>query len=179
MRKRISTTCACRSGAVPRRVGAVNQDAEKAVRDDFARLWGTGFLDDLRIDDSDYTFANGVVGKILTYNIAERERAKIVDYFGSMKVTATQIDERLRTANIQIRADSFIDDASVRKVEGIVREMLKEKGFPYADVTHTIEALPGGPKLVHLAFNLSEGPKSRFSIDFDGNKASLTRCRSR
>ncbi len=149
-----------------------NEDAEKAVREDFLRLWGTGFLDDLKIDASDYTFANGVIGKIVTYNIEERERVKIIDYAGSKKVQSTQIDERLRTASVEIRTDSFIDDAKVRKVEGIVREMLKEKGFPYADVTHSIELLPGGPKLVHLTFNLSEGPEVKVRrIEFDGNQA--------
>ena len=49
-----------------------NEDAEKAVREDFLRLWGTGFLDDLKIEVTDYTFANGVIGKILTYHIEER-----------------------------------------------------------------------------------------------------------
>ena len=39
--------------------------------------------------------------------------------------------------------------------------MLKEKGFPYADVTHTIAPMPGGPKLVHLTFNMSEGPEGQ------------------
>jgi outer membrane protein insertion porin family len=149
-----------------------NEDAQKAVREDFVRLWGTGFLDDLKIEASDYTFANGVIGKILTYNIEERERVKIIDYEGSKKVEATAIDERLRAANVQIRTDSFIDDASVRKIEGIVREMLKEKGFPYSDVTHVIEPLPGGPKLVHLKFTLSEGPEVKIRrIEFDGNQA--------
>ena len=149
-----------------------NEDAEKAVREDFVRLWGTGFLDDLKISSSDYTFANGVVGKILTYDIEERRRVKIIDYAGSKKVEATAIDERLRTAKIQIRADSFIDDASVKKVEGIIREMLKEKGFPYADVTHTLTPISGGPKLVHLTFNMSEGPEVKIRrIDFDGNQA--------
>ena len=149
-----------------------NEDTLKAIREDFLRLWGTGFLDDLKIDASDYTFANGVVGKVLTYNIEERERVKIIDYVGSKKITPTQIDERLRAANIAIRTDSFIDDASVRKVEGIAREMLKEKGFPYADVTHSVVALPGGPKLVNLTFNLSEGPEVKLRrVEFDGNQA--------
>jgi hypothetical protein len=97
-----------------------NEAAEQTVLSDFRRLWATGFLDDLRIEVNDYTFANGVVGKIVIYNIEERERVKIVDYEGSKKIDATAIDERLRTANTQIRTDSFIDDATVRKVKTIV-----------------------------------------------------------
>ena len=62
--------------------------------------------------------------------------------------------------------------ALIRKVEGIVRDMLKEKGFQFAEVTHEIKEIPGGPKLVHLTFHMDEGPKVKIrSIDFIGNKA--------
>jgi outer membrane protein insertion porin family len=146
--------------------------AEEAVHQDFLRLWGTGFLDDLKVESTDYRFANGVVGKIITYHIEERERVKIVDYIGTKKIEAAKIDERLRTAKSEIRTDSFIDDATVKKVEGLLRDMLKEKGFPYAEVTHSIANMPGGPKLVHLTFNLSEGPEVKIrTIDFVGNQA--------
>ena len=30
--------------------------------------------------------------------------------------------------------------------------MMKEKGFQFADVTHEIKEIAGGPKLVHLTF---------------------------
>ena len=50
--------------------------------------------------------------------------------------------------------------------------MMSEKGYQYAEVTHTIKELPGGPKLVHLTFNVKEGPKVKIKrLDFDGNKA--------
>src|SRR5205823_9345087 len=52
------------------------------------------------------------------------------------------------------------------------RDMLREKGLQFAEVTHTIQEMPGGPKLVHLTFNMSEGPKVRIRrVDFAGNKA--------
>ena len=60
---------------------------------------------------------------------------------------------------MEIRLDTFIDAGLVRKVEGIVRDMMKEKGFQNAEVTHEIKEVPGGPKLVHLTFNIDEGPK--------------------
>jgi outer membrane protein insertion porin family len=50
--------------------------------------------------------------------------------------------------------------------------MLKAKGFQYSNVTHQIEELATGPKLVHLTFNLDEGPKVKIrEVDFEGNKA--------
>jgi hypothetical protein len=52
---------------------------EQLMLSDFKRLWATNFLDDLSIEVTDYTFPNGTVGKIVTYNLVERERVKIVD----------------------------------------------------------------------------------------------------
>ncbi len=152
----------------------VNYDdtSEKTILDDFHRLWNTNFLDNLWIDVSDYKFPNGTIGKVVTYNMEERQRVKIVDYVGSKKIETSKIDEKLKDANAQIRLDTFIDPGLVRKVEGIVRDMLREKGFQFANVTHEIQDIPGGPKLIHLTFNMDEGPKVKIrKIEFVGNKA--------
>ncbi len=142
------------------------------VHDDFNRLWNTKFLDNLWIEDADYKFPNGTIGKIVTYHMEERQRVKIVDYVGSKKIEVTKIDEKLKEADAQIRLDTFIDPGLVRKVEGIVRDMLRDKGFQYADVKHEIVEVPGGPKLVHLTFHMDEGPKVRIrKVEFIGNKA--------
>ena len=147
--------------------------SEKTVLDDFRRLWyDTKFLDNLWIDVSDYKFANGTIGKIVTYNMEERQRVKIVDYVGSKKIEVSKIDEKLKDANAQIRLDTFIDPALVRKVQGIVLDMLREKGFQFASVTPEIQPIQGGTKLVHLTFHMDEGPKVEIRrIDFIGNKA--------
>ncbi len=149
-----------------------DETSEKTVIEDFHRLWNTNFLDNLFIEATDYKFPNGVIGKIVTYNMEERQRVKIVDYVGSKKIEVSKIDEKLKDANAQIRLDTFIDPGLVRKVAGIVRDMLREKGFQFAEVTPEIKEIPGGPKLVHLTFNMDEGPKVRIrKMDFAGNKA--------
>jgi outer membrane protein insertion porin family len=149
-----------------------DESVETRIRDDFHRLWNTNFLDNLWIEVRDYTFANGVVGKIVLYNMEERQRVKIVDYVGSKKIETTKIDEKLKEAEAQVRLDTFIDPGLIRKVEGIVRDMMKEKGFQYANVTHEIKEMPGGPKLVHLTFHMDEGPTVKIkTIDFVGNEA--------
>ena len=123
--------------------------SEKLIEDDFHRLWNTKFLDNLWIDVSDYKFPNGTVGKIVTYNLEERQRVKIVDYVGSKKVEVSKINERLKDANAEVRLDTFIDPGLVRKVAGVVRDMMKDKGFQFAEVTPEIKEIPGsGPKLV-------------------------------
>ena len=145
--------------------------SEKMIVDDFQRLWNTNFLDNLWIETADYKFPNGTLGKIVTYNMEERQRVKIVDYVGSKKVETAKIYEKLKEANVEIRLDTFIDPSLIRKVEGIVRDMLREKGFQYGNVTHEITEMSGGPKLIHLTFKLEEGPNVKIRrVDFVGNK---------
>jgi outer membrane protein insertion porin family len=146
--------------------------SEKTIEEDFHRLWNTNFLDNLFVEASDYKFPNGTIGKVITYNMEERQRVKIVDYVGSKKIETSKIDEKLKDANAQIRLDTFIDPGLVRKVSGIVRDMLREKGFQFAEVTPEIKEIAGGPKLVHITFNMEEGPHVKIRrIDFVGNKA--------
>ncbi|MFB3854272.1 MAG: outer membrane protein assembly factor BamA [Vicinamibacterales bacterium] len=145
---------------------------EKSVLEDFTRLWNTGFLNDLSIEVNDYVFQNGVVGKLITYHMEERERIKIVDYEGSKQLDQTKIEEKLREEEVRIPLDSFVDPAKIRRVQDIVRQMLGEKGFQAATVTHKLTPMAGGPKLVHLTFHIDEGPKVRIrDVEFVGNQA--------
>jgi outer membrane protein insertion porin family len=149
-----------------------DEAAEKTIHEDFLRLWNTNFLDNLSVSKREYTFSNGVVGELITYDMEERQRVKIVDYIGSKELESTKIDEKLKEQNLVIRADTFIDAGLVRKVGGVVVEMMKEKGFQGATVTPEIKDIPGGPKLVHISFRIDEGPKIKIrSIDFTGNQA--------
>lgn len=143
----------------------------QSVLDDFKRLWGTNFLDNLSIDVKDVPYENGVIGKHITYNLEERPRVKIVDYEGSKALETSKIDEALKEQNVTIRVDSFLDTGVVHKVERIVGDMLREKGYHYAKVSHSIKPMPGGPKLIHLTFNLDTGPVVRIrAINFVGNR---------
>jgi outer membrane protein assembly factor BamA len=145
---------------------------EQTAIADFKRLWATNFLDDLAIDVKDYRFSNGVIGKLIIYDMEERQRVKIVDYVGSKKVEQSKIDEELKKRNLQIHLDSFIDPGLVKRVAGVVRDMYAEKGYQYADVKPEIKPVSAATKTVNLTFHITEGPKVRISsVDFLGNKA--------
>ena len=149
-------------------------EIEQVILADFRRLWATNFLDDLSIEVRDVALPNGVTGKLVIYNMEERQRIKIVDYIaeGDSKIDQAKIDEELKKRGINLRLDSFIDPGLVRRVTGVVREVYAEKGYMFADVKPTIKEVSGGPKLVHLTFNVNEGPKVRIrEVDFVGNKA--------
>ena len=148
---------------------------EKAIQtamDDFKRLYATNFLDDLAIDASDYVFPNGVVGKIILYDMEERERVKIVDYQGSKNIDRTKIAEQLKEQGIELRLDSFLDENTLHRVDTVLKGMMAEKGFTNADIKHTVTPVAGGPKLVNVTFTIGEGPKLRIrNIEFLGNQA--------
>lgn len=149
-----------------------NEATEQAIRTDFKTLWATNFLEDLSIEATDYTFANGVVGKMVVYSMEERERVKVVNYEGSKQIDRAKIAEQLRDRSIEIRTDSFLDEGIIRRVEGVLRAMMAEKGFTNAEVTHTVTPVSEASKTVNVTFNISEGPKIKIrQIEFLGNQA--------
>ena len=157
-----------------------NDETEQAIVADFKRLWATNFLDDLSIEVRDVRMENGVIGKVILYNMEERQRVKIVDYIGSDKVDQSKIEEELRDKGIQIRLDSFIDPGLIRRVAGIVREQYAAKGYMFAEVKPEIKEVAGGPKTVHVTFNISEGPKVKIrELEFVGNQRVSDRALSR
>ncbi|MEO5822491.1 MAG: BamA/TamA family outer membrane protein, partial [Vicinamibacteraceae bacterium] len=144
----------------------------ETLKEDFRRLWATGFLDDLKIEATDYTFANGVVGKIVTYHIEERSRIRLVKYDGAGDLEQTKIDEALRDHGAEIKLDAFLDQGVIRRARTVLRDLLAEKGFASAAVTTAIEAIGGGAKLVSLTFNVTRGPKLVIrDVAFIGNRA--------
>ena len=149
-----------------------SDQAEQTIIGDHKRLWATNFLDDLSIETADYPFSNGVLGKIVIYNMEERQRIKNTIYNeGTKEIEQAKVEERLRDLGITIRLDSFVDQATEKRVANVVREMMVEKGFQEAKVEPVHEALPGGPKSVALKFKVTEGPKVKISgVDFVGNK---------
>ena len=149
-----------------------SNDIAASLRRDFNRLWATNFLDDLSIEVVDSTYPNGVPAKDVIIHMHERQRVKIVDYQGSKRVSTSDIDEKLREQGIIIRIDTFIDPQTIRRVTGVVRDLYAEKGYQFAEVTPEIKNVAGGPKLVHLTFNIAEGPKVKIrAVDFVGNAA--------
>jgi outer membrane protein insertion porin family len=148
---------------------AYTDDTEQLIRGDFQRLWATGFLDDLSIEAHDYDFANGVVGKIVVFNMEERQRIRIVDYEGLTRVDQSAIEEKLKEKGLAVRLDSFVDPGTLKRVASVVRELYAEKGYQYAEVTPEVKEAEG-PKVVHITFNIVEGPKVAIrDVEFIGN----------
>jgi outer membrane protein insertion porin family len=148
-----------------------DESTEALIREDFHRLWNTGFLDDLSIEAHDYRFANGAPGKVVVFSIEERQRVRIVDYDGLVKVDQSAIEQRLKDKGIALKIDAFLEPTAMRRVAAIVRELYAEKGYQYAEVTAEVKPVAGEAKLVHVSFNVSEGPKVAIrDVEFVGNR---------
>jgi outer membrane protein insertion porin family len=147
-------------------------DAARAtIKEDFRRLWATGFLDDLRVEATDYRFDNGVLGKIVTWHIEERARVRLVTYDGAGDLEQTKIDEALRDQNAAIKLDAFLDQSLIRRARTVLRGLLAEKGFAAAEVTSSVDPIPGSGKLVTLTFHVTRGPKLVIrDVAFIGNR---------
>jgi hypothetical protein len=117
---------------------------EDTVLEDFKRLWGTNFLDDLWIEVKDAPYDNGVVGKHIIFNMEERRRVKIVDYVGTKKVDQSKIEEKLKEENIH-------------DPHRLVR---RPGGRPAGGGRHPRAARREGPPVRHRAAR-DEGPAGR------------------
>ena len=146
---------------------------EQAAISDFNTLMkNTSFLDDMSVEVTDYAFPNGAVGKIVTYRMEERERIKVINYEGSKAVERSKIEEELKNRSIELRSDGFLDNGVLRRVEGVVRELMAEKGFTNAEVSHKVTPVTEGSKTVNVTFTIGEGPKIKIrNVDFVGNQA--------
>lgn len=134
------------------------------LREDFRRLWETGFLDDMRLDVFD-----SPGGKTVVFTLKERRRVQIVDYRGSKALSTTTIEDELKKKEAQIRIDSFYDPGKARRVEGIVSQMLADKGHPFGKVKHDAKSLGGAG--YQVSFIIEDGPRAKVKeIDFVGNE---------
>jgi outer membrane protein insertion porin family len=136
---------------------------ERRVRDDFRRLWDTGFLNDLSVEAID-----GPTGKIVRFRVEERKRIQIVDYRGSKALTTSNIEDELKKRDVALRIDTFYDVAKARRVEEVIKEMLNEKGRPFGTAKHDAKAIGGAG--TQVSFVIDDGPKARVKhVTFDGN----------
>jgi outer membrane protein insertion porin family len=135
------------------------------LRQDFHRLWDTGFLDDLLLDVSD-----GPKGKIISFVVEERRRIQVVEYRGSKALPASSIGDELKKHDVALATDSFFDEAKARHVDAVLKEMLEGKGRPFATVKHETKPVGGGSG-VAVTFIINDGDRARVrEIEFTGNK---------
>src|SRR5207244_8308072 len=101
-------------------------------------------------------------GEVVTRRVQERKRAQVVDYRGSKDLTTTNIEDELKKREATLRVDTFYDVAKARRVEAVIKEMLAEKGRPFATVK--IDAKPIGAAGQQASFVIDDAPKAKVKV---------------
>ena len=162
------------AGRAARRTACGCRTRNRRSLEDFKRLWATNFLDNLSIEVKDAPYderRHRQAHHLQDGRAAAREDRRL---HGQQEGRAVE-DRREAQGREHHRSASTRSSipALIRKVEGVVRGLLSEKGYQFAEVTHEIKPMPGGPKLVHLSFVMNEGPEGPASArsSSTGNKA--------
>ena len=157
---------------------------EKTILDDFKRLWGTNFLDDLSVDVSDYTFSNGV-----------DRQDRHLQHGGA----AARQDRRLRRLEegraVEDRREAEGSErrrsASTRSsIPGLIRQGRRHRprhadgeGLPVrrGHATRSRRS-PAARSWCNLTFNIDEGPEGqdpRRSTSSATRRSATARCAAR
>jgi len=145
---------------------------EDSLQADWRALWQTNFLDNLWIQVVDQPYDNGVMGKEVVYHFEERPKLKGVEYLGSKVVEVSKIEDELKKKGLELRLDSFIDESTVQRVKGVVRQLYADEGYQFATITPTMSAVQGVAKLVVLTYQIDQGPQLKIrEVQFDGARA--------
>lgn len=137
---------------------------ETVVREDFRRLWQTGFLDDLKVETEKTPQGVNVI-----FKVQERYLVKDIEYTGNKKISKDDISKKLQDENITIRTDQPFDPFVGKKVTNALEKLMVEKGLQFGKATYKLE--PINESMANLKFVVDEGPKAKIGeINFVGNK---------
>lgn len=137
---------------------------ETVLREDFRRLWQTGFLDDLKVETEKTPGGVNVV-----FKVKERYLIKTIEYTGNKKVSKDDIATKLKDENITIRVDQPFDPFVGKRVTNAIEKLMLEKGLQFGTASYRLDAV--NESVANLVFVVDEGPKVKIGeIDFVGNK---------
>jgi len=129
------------------------------------RLYVTGQFDDIEIwAVADSLDPNGPV--TLRVAVTERPLVAEIQFHGLDNLNSSMIRD-----TVGLRAGDPYNPARVQAAEGMVRNLLAQKGFQVRKLEHQREPLPGQPGMERLVFDVEEGQRVAISdIEFAGNE---------
>ncbi len=137
---------------------------KKAVLRGYRNLWDLGLFEDLVVETE--TGPKG--GTVLVVKLVERAVLSSVDYEENKVLTRTAIEDRLKERKASLDLGKPLSLKNVAAAEQIIRDMLGEKGFLSAEVSHKIDEITKTSRGVR--FSIRPGGKTRIDeIDFVGN----------
>ncbi len=137
---------------------------EAHVRTRFRALWDGSWFEDIRIEREE---APGG-GVALIVHVKERPVVASLTYEELSAVTRTEIEDRLRERGVTLRAGSLVDQGKIVDAEGVIRDLMAEKGFLDATVEAKVDRVTETSRAIH--FGITPGGKTRIKkIQFTGN----------
>ncbi|HEX5044173.1 MAG TPA: outer membrane protein assembly factor BamA [Candidatus Polarisedimenticolaceae bacterium] len=137
---------------------------KKAVLRGYRNLWDLGLFEDLVVETE--TGPKG--GTVLVVKLVERPVLSSVDFEENKVLTRTAIEDRLKERKASLDLGKPLNLKNVAAAEQIIRDMLGEKGFLSAEVSHKIDEITKTSRGVR--FSIRPGGKTRIDeIDFVGN----------
>ncbi|MBP1644029.1 MAG: outer membrane protein assembly complex, YaeT protein, partial [Acidobacteria bacterium] len=127
-------------------------------------LWDRRLIDDLVIETEP---VEGGVKVIVT--VTERPILRSLDYKGLEGVSRTDIGERISKDQIEVREGDPLDLGEVRRLEAVIEEIYRDKGYRFADARWSIEEVSQSERRV--IFDIDAAEKVRIgAIRFEGNE---------
>jgi outer membrane protein insertion porin family len=137
-------------------------DAEK-IRERFHALWEVGLLENLAIEAE-----RSPAGVTLVITIEERPVVQSVEFEGNKKVSSSQIRDRLKEENSEVRVGGPLSVRDIAKARTKIADYYLQQGYRSASVAYRIEDVSKTEKKV--IFEIDEGDKVKIeSIEFEGN----------
>lgn len=135
------------------------------IRSRFRALWEMNLFEDIRIDEEDAPQG----GKALVVTVVERPVLSSVTYEETKVLTRTQIEDALTERGTELEVGRPISMKRIFEAESTIRDLLAEKGFGDAKVSHKLENPTATSRTVH--FEIEPGGKTKIrTIDFVGNE---------
>jgi outer membrane protein insertion porin family len=135
------------------------------IRSSFRALWELNLFEDIRIDVEDAPQG----GKALVVTVVERPVLSAVTYEDTKVITRTQIEDALTERGTELELGRPISMKRVFEAESTIRDILAEKGYGDAKVSHRLEDPTATSRSVH--FIIEPGGKTKIKkIDFVGNE---------
>ena len=136
----------------------------QTLSDDLKSVYNMGYFDDIRIEATD-----SPEGKIVTFNVVEKQTVKTIEFKGNHAIQTEKLAE-----NVDIHTGSILNIFNIRKNIQRIELQYKEKNYQSVAISYETEDI--GNNQVKLIFVIDEGDKIRIkSITFDGNGAYSSR----
>lgn len=126
-------------------------------------LWQKKLIDDIAVEAS--AVDDGV---LLVIAVKERSILRSIEYVGLKRVSRTDIADRIARENVRVREGDPLNLGELNRLQAVIEDLYKEKGYRLAQAQYTIETVSGTDRRV--TYTIDEGDKIRIAeIDFEGN----------